>query len=233
MNPQRRGSLVRATLILYTIVVVLLSLYFSPVEYLAKLYVWINGFSSWGAVGFFFFYILAVVVLVPGSLLALVAGVTYGMWGLPLALVAATLGAIFSFLIARHLGHRRIRQMTLGNLLLRTVERKISEGGWRSVVVARLNPLLPFNLQNYFFGLTNIRFRHYLLATFFGIFPGLAVNVSIGAASAAISLAELQNPINVGLVALSSAVAAIVGWQFIRRPYVSIAPNVLHVADSE
>ena len=44
--------------------------------------------------------------------------------------------------------------------------------GWKIVALLRLNPLVPFNLQNYFFGVTDIGFWPYAAATFFGIMPG-------------------------------------------------------------
>ena len=39
---------------------------------------------------------------------------------------------------------------------------------------------MPFNLQNYFFGVTEVKFWHYALATFFGIMPGSALYVYLG-----------------------------------------------------
>jgi uncharacterized membrane protein YdjX (TVP38/TMEM64 family) len=38
-----------------------------------------------------------------------------------------------------------------------------------------------FNLQNYFFGITDIEFWHYVAATFVGIMPGTALYVYLGA----------------------------------------------------
>jgi uncharacterized membrane protein YdjX (TVP38/TMEM64 family) len=49
----------------------------------------------------------------------------------------------------------------------------------------RLSPLVPFNLQNYAFGLTSVRFRAYVAATFFGIIPGTVLYVYLGAAGQA------------------------------------------------
>jgi uncharacterized membrane protein YdjX (TVP38/TMEM64 family) len=45
--------------------------------------------------------------------------------------------------------------------------------------------VVPFNLQNYFFGVTNIPFWHYAAATFFGIMPGTLLYVYLGAAGKA------------------------------------------------
>jgi uncharacterized membrane protein YdjX (TVP38/TMEM64 family) len=44
---------------------------------------------------------------------------------------------------------------------------------------------VPFNLQNYLFGITDIKFWHYVAATFVGIMPGTALYVYLGAIGAA------------------------------------------------
>ena len=43
--------------------------------------------------------------------------------------------------------------------------------GWKIVVVLRLVPLFPYTPLNYGLGLTNIKFSHYMIATFLGILP--------------------------------------------------------------
>jgi uncharacterized membrane protein YdjX (TVP38/TMEM64 family) len=48
------------------------------------------------------------------------------------------------------------------------------------VVLLRLSPIVPFNLQNYALGITAISFWRYLGATLVGITPGVAVYVYLG-----------------------------------------------------
>ena len=139
------------------------------------------------------------------------------MWGLPLALVAATIGASFSFLIARHLARNQVQALTRHHLLWRAVEHAISEGGWRIVGLVRLSPLFPFNLQNYFFGIKRIPFRHYLPATFLGIFPGTTVNVSFATAGQAMTLGGFWHPLKAGLFVVGLVVTIAVGWTINRR----------------
>ncbi|MGE3784016.1 MAG: TVP38/TMEM64 family protein, partial [Alphaproteobacteria bacterium] len=61
------------------------------------------------------------------------------------------------------------------------IDRAISAEGWRIVLLFRLSPLVPFNLQNYLFGVTAVPFGSYVAATFFGIAPATAVFVAVGA----------------------------------------------------
>ena len=55
------------------------------------------------------------------------------------------------------------------------------------VALLRLSPLLPFNLQNYFYGITDLKLLEYVAATFFGIMPGTLLYVYLGAAGKAAS----------------------------------------------
>jgi hypothetical protein len=57
----------------------------------------------------------------------------------------------------------------------RKLDRAIAEDGWQVVVLMRLSPIVPFNLQNYALGVTDIPFMQYLTATLIGIAPGIAI----------------------------------------------------------
>lgn len=221
MDGRQPRSIGRAILLLLLCAALVFWLLFaSPLAALRRVQEWIDSLGFWGPAVFLLFYIVAVVVLVPGSMLALLAGLAYGLWGLPLALAAATTGASISFLIARHLLRSQVQAMTRRRLIWRAFERAVSEGGWRIVALVRLSPVLPFNLQNYFFGITSIPFRHYLPATLLGIVPGTTVNVSLATAGYAISMdgiADLWHPLKLLLFALGLAVTGIVCWTITRR----------------
>ena len=218
MDGRRRRNLVRATLFVLALAALALWLVlFSPAAGLRKIQAWIDSFGSWGPAIFVLLYVLAVVVLAPGSVLAVMAGLAYGMWGLPLALAGATMGASLAFLIARHLARGKVMVLTRRNPLWRAVERAVSEGGWKIVALIRLSPVLPFNLQNYFFGITRIPFRHYVPATFAGIVPGTTVNVSLATAGHAMTLDGLWHPVKLSLFLLGLAVTLLVCWTINRR----------------
>lgn len=156
---------------------------------------WFRAFNQWvqelGAVGGLIFgavYVLATVLLLPASPLSIAAGLTFGLaWGFVLVSVSATLGAAAAFLVARYLARHHVEKMVRQRPRFQAVDRAISEDGWKVVVLLRLSPLVPFNLQNYFYGLTDVRFWHYVAATFFGIMPGVLLYVYIGAAGRAVT----------------------------------------------
>jgi len=177
---------------------------------LLRLRAWIDGAGLWGPVVYMLVYALAVVLLMPGSLLALSAGFAYGLWGVPLAVAAATAGAALSFLIGRYVAGERLRTLSNRRLLLRALENAVIEGGGRFVGLVRLSPLLPFGLLNYYFGITRIPFRQYLAGTLLGIIPGTSVNVLLASAGYAYTLGGMRHPLKLGLLAIGVVVTVYV-----------------------
>jgi len=47
----------------------------------------------------------------------------------------------------------------------------VEQHGWKAVAFTRLIPLFPFNLLNYAFGLTNVKFMHYAVTSFICMLP--------------------------------------------------------------
>ena len=141
----------------------------------------VRGFGFLGVGIYALAYIVLVVLLAPAGVMSIAAGLIYGAWAFPLVVVSATIGAALAFLLARYLARDTVGGLLERRPVLRVVDRAIEEEGWKIVVLLRLNPLIPFNLQNYFFGATKIGFRPYLAATFFGIMPGAAAYIYLGA----------------------------------------------------
>lgn len=178
---------------------------------------WIDHFGRWGPLIFGVIYVIAVVLLMPGSALTLAAGFAYGAWGAPLALIAATIGASLAFLIARYLAREKVCSFIQGRKKLEAVEKAVSEEGWKIVGLVRLSPLVPFNLQNYFFGVTQIPFVHYVAATFVGIIPGTLVNVYVGAIGGMASSGQVGSPLQWGFFVVGLIVSVIVAWMITRK----------------
>jgi len=57
----------------------------------------------------------------------------------------------------------------------------IDEEGWRMVLLVRISGIVPFGLQNYSFGVTQIPFGPYLLATSVGVLPSILLYAGVGA----------------------------------------------------
>ncbi len=139
-----------------------------------------EGLGIWGPILFGLAYVVAVVALAPASALTIAGGLAFGFWAFPLVLVAATVGASLAFLVSRAFLRDRVKSFVEPRAKLRAIDNAVSEDGWKIVGLLRLSPLFPFNLQNYFFGATQIRFLPYLAATAVGIAPGTFVYVYLG-----------------------------------------------------
>jgi uncharacterized membrane protein YdjX (TVP38/TMEM64 family) len=156
--------------------------YLLPVsDWLGALREWTLGHGFTGVLIFAVIYVVGAIVLAPEALLTVAAGFAYGFWGLPLVVVAATIGASLAFLIARYVARDKVRRLLETRRNIAAVDKAIAQDGWKIVVLLRLSPLIPFNLQNYLFGVTDIPFRDFVAATFFGIIPGAALYIYLGA----------------------------------------------------
>ena len=182
---------------------------------------WIQSFTGWvqmlGPAGFIAFaiaYVIAVVLILPTWILTVSAGIAFGLWGIPLVVVSATMGATLAFLIARGVFRERIQMWTQKRPLLQALDKAAKVEGWKVVGLLRLSPAVPFNLQNYAFGATDIPIWHFAIATFFGIIPGTSLYVYIGTLGRAAATSDtLRIPqvvlFSLGLVATVAVIAVV------------------------
>jgi uncharacterized membrane protein YdjX (TVP38/TMEM64 family) len=133
-------------------------------------------------------YIAATVALLPGSVLAMVAGALFGFGhGLLVAFTGAVLGSSAAFVVARHgvrgpaarwVG-RRVAAGALAYGRMDHVDRSIGRRGLALVFLLRLSPFIPYNVLNYALGLTRVRFRDYVAGSV-GMLPGTLFYVYAG-----------------------------------------------------
>jgi uncharacterized membrane protein YdjX (TVP38/TMEM64 family) len=126
-------------------------------------------------------FIAATLVLAPDWPLAVAAGMVYWLWAVPLVLAAAIVAASVDFLAARYVLRHRVRAVLAASRKFAAVDNAVTEEGWKIVVLLRFRPLVPFNVQNYLFGITDIPFPHYFAATCAGIIPGTVLFIDLGA----------------------------------------------------
>ena len=117
-------------------------------------------------------HIAASLFFVPRTLLALGAGLVFGMWwGIVWAALGSVLGAVAGFLAARYIhsgfagsgfGGRAWLAKSAGPARLVSLMARADRGGWRMVAMLRLVPLIPHSLTNYVLGLTRLRLGGHL-----------------------------------------------------------------------
>ena len=128
--------------------------------------------------GFLAVHIAASLLFIPRTLLAIVAGLLFGMgWGIVWAATGSVAGAVAGFLVARFVNSDLVDPRRLGPIV-GAVER----GGWRAVAVLRLIPVIPHSLANYALGLTRLPLAAYSLGSLLGQLPLTIAYVDLGAA---------------------------------------------------
>lgn len=150
---------------------------------------WIRTFSDWvqqqgpmGVVVFILAYAVATVLLLPGWIFTVTAGFLFGIiGGTAVALTGATIGASLSFLVARYLVRDSVQNFAKSNPQFNAIDRAIAENGWKIVGLLRLSPLIPFNISNYFYGVTAIPFWQYVFVSAVGMLPGTLLYAYLGA----------------------------------------------------
>lgn len=149
-------------------------------HYVQRFAMWVDGLGVWGPVVFVLGYATLVVAFVPASILTLAAGAIFGVaLGTVYVLVAATMGAAASFLVARNLARDAVERRLAGNTRFAAIDRAVGAEGRKIVFLLRLSPVFPFTLLNYALGLTNVRFADYLIACA-GMIPGTLLYVYSG-----------------------------------------------------
>ena len=133
-------------------------------------------------------YIPASLFFFPAALLTLAGGFTFGVAKTLVAVsLGSTVGATSAFLAGRTLLRGLIEHKVARDVRFRTLDAAVAEQGFKIVMLTRLSPVLPFNLLNYACGLTRVRLRDFVLASWIGMFPGTVLYVSIGAAAKSLS----------------------------------------------
>ncbi len=131
----------------------------------------IAGYGVLAPVLYMLLYMVAPVLLLPGLPLTIAGGVLFGpFWGVVYTISSATAGACLAFLVARYLARDWVEKK-LRSPRWRRLDEGVERHGWKVVAFTRLIPLFPFNLLNYAFGLTRIRFWPYAATTFICMLP--------------------------------------------------------------
>lgn len=123
----------------------------------------------------------ASILALPGVTFAIVASGLFGHWiGSLYCLIGTTIGAVLSFFLSRYLLKDSIEELVKKNeRLYNIIFQTDSEKEILILMITRLLPIFPFNLQNFAYGITNISIVKYTIGTFLFMIPGIII-FSIG-----------------------------------------------------
>jgi uncharacterized membrane protein YdjX (TVP38/TMEM64 family) len=160
----------------------------------AELKDWVRSLGPWGPVAYVLIYIAGVVAAFPGGAMTVVAGALFGsVRGVICVSIASTVGASLCFLIARFFARDAVARWLSGKEKFQRLDRLTETHGAMIVAIARLVPLFPFNIINYGFGLTRVRFWTYVLVSWVCMMPGTIVYV-VGADAIVTAVREGRVP---------------------------------------
>ena len=131
-----------------------------------------------------------VALALPGVTFAIAAGLLFGpVLGTICCSAATTIGAMLAFAAGRYFLKDSIKPVVMKNRYLKKC--LFDESGRNEIfilMITRLVPLFPYNLQNFAYGITDIRFSTYSVCSLIFMLPGTAM-YTVGTAG----LADKEN----------------------------------------
>jgi uncharacterized membrane protein YdjX (TVP38/TMEM64 family) len=159
-------------------------------EWIATLLAWTAAHREIAWIIYVLLYVVATVAFLPGLILTIAAGVIFGLaTGIVLVSIASLLGATAAFFVGRTVARAWVSTRIEAWPRFRALNRALAERGFWIVLLTRLSPLFPFNLLNYAYGVSAVRARDYVLASWIGMLPATALYVYAGTAAANLTAA--------------------------------------------
>lgn len=198
-NPLVLG-LLGSTLVVAAVVAILIA--FDWHDEILRWLCWIDAQGAAGPLLFVLLMAAVVVLLLPGVFFTTGAGFVFGVVkGTLYVVLGTTLGAAIAYLIAQHFFGDFAARWLEKRIKLKVITEDVAERGWQIVLLTRLVPFFPAKLANYFFGLTPVTFKDFVVGTLIGIVPFSLHNVWLGA-MAALGLKGGAGPLQWGLYLL-------------------------------
>ena len=140
---------------------------------------WIKSIGIWGPVVFCLLFLLITGAQLPESILAVTAGVIFGLGeGLVILILSNLIGAIFWFWIARRFLRGWVHRVLGRHPKLEAIEEATADQGFKLMVLLRLGPF-SYGALNFILGASDVRFWPYCLALI-GMVPGNFATVYFG-----------------------------------------------------
>lgn len=127
-----------------------------------------------------------VALALPGVTFAVFAGLIFGpIWGTVLCSLATTIGAVLAFVAARYFLKDSVKPMAMKN---KYIKKWLFDEGDKNqlfiLMLTRLIPLFPYNLQSFAYGVTDIKLSVFTIGSLVFMLPGTAM-YTIGTAGIA------------------------------------------------
>lgn len=127
----------------------------------------------YGPAAFVVIFAVGCVFALPASVFVVAAGFIWGwVFGAVYSIIGGVLGAVASFYVGRFLGEGVLHRF---GRVGRMVAKQVDHAGFRSLLVLRNIPGIPFAVLNYGAGVAGVRIRDFLPSTLIGVTPSMFV----------------------------------------------------------
>ena len=123
---------------------------------------WAQSVGPWFPLAFLLAHTVVTIFPVPRTAFTLAAGLLFGpAVGVLIAVAASTASAVLALLLVRAAGWRLNRLVR--HQSIHTVDERLRERGWPTIVSLRLIPAVPFSVINYAAGASAVRLMPYTM----------------------------------------------------------------------
>jgi uncharacterized membrane protein YdjX (TVP38/TMEM64 family) len=153
----------------------------------------------------------------PGVTFAIFAGLLFGpILGTICCSAATTIGAVLAFAAGRFFLKDAVRPMVIKNKYL---NKWLFDNSGKNqlfvLIITRLVPVFPYNLQNFAYGITDIKFSTYMIGSLVFMLPGTAM-YTVGTAG----LADKENRMLYMGIAAVLAIGVMGMGIFLKKRYI-------------
>lgn len=181
----------------------------SIIEWLFKGQDWLESLGYWTLPTYIGIYLIATLVGLPSVFLFVAAGSMFGwLKGSIVVSCADTLSIAVCYILGRTIARKAIKKWLSRRPRFAHLDRAVERKGWKIVLLTRFSPILPSNILNYSFSLTKINFWHYLVASWLGMLPAIALYVYLG--SVGVNLIQGQSSSAQTILSISGSITTFI-----------------------
>lgn len=146
------------------------------------------------------------------TLMVIAAGAVFGFWtGLGLAVFSSLSGGCLGFFLARYFFRRPLQSHFHARLL--PLNHELQNHGGAYVFLLRMLPGVPFSLTNLLMGVSTVLFPDFLMYSFLGLTPRIALYVNAGTQVASVgSASDILSPAVLASLALLGLLPVLTRW---------------------
>lgn len=128
--------------------------------------------SAYGIPLFLLIFVVATVLAAPMNLFVIATTVTFNTWvAVAVSMTGCLLSAAASYGLGRHFG-KPLAEKIVGDRV-ETLSSALANRGVWSIAALRLVPLAPYGIMNLVAGVSNLRFRVFMIGSAIGLLPGV------------------------------------------------------------